>query len=79
MARVKVRLHGKQGMRTTEVTPQGFPTRHIRTGNSDPTPKFTITPELKTPAEQQADTQKIAIPFMRRRYQFQARIDTHIG
>ena len=68
MARVKVRLHGKQGMRTTEVTPQGFPTRHIRTGNSDPTPKFTITPELKTPTEQQSEQVTAIMPAYKEAY-----------
>ena len=55
MARVKVTLHGTQGRRTTEVTPQGFPTRHVRTGIPEPTPPPTITPELKTPKEIEAE------------------------
>ena len=52
MKRVKVDLFGKRGHTQTEVTPQGFPTRHIRTGNSDPTEPLHITPNPPTPAEQ---------------------------
>ena len=52
MARVKVDLFGKRGHTQTEVTPQGFPTRHIRTGSPDPTEPLHITPNPPTPAEQ---------------------------
>ena len=68
MARVKVDLFGKRGHTQTEVTPQGFPTRHIRPGNSDPTPKFTIIPELKTPAEQQAEQVTAIMPAYKEAY-----------
>ena len=68
MKRVKVDLFGKRGHTQTEVTPQGFPTRHIRTGNSDPTPKFTITPELKTPAEQQSEQVTAIMPAYKEAY-----------
>ena len=52
MKRVKVDLFGKRGHTQTEVTPQGFPTRHIRTGSPDPTEPLHITPNLPPPAEQ---------------------------
>ena len=68
MKRVKVDLFGKRGHTQTEVTPQGFPTRHIRTGNSDPTPKLTITPELETPAEQQAEQVTAIMPAYKEAY-----------
>ena len=51
MQRVKVDLFGKRGQRTTEVTSQGFPTRHVSTGNPEPQP-LQITPNPLTPAEQ---------------------------
>ena len=51
MKRVKVDLFGKRGQRTTEVTSQGFPTRHVSTGNPEPQP-LQITPNPLTPAEQ---------------------------
>ena len=68
MKRVKVRLHGKQGMRATEVTPQGFPTRHICTGNPKPSDSLQITSELKTPVELQAQQVKAVIPVYKEAY-----------
>ena len=51
--KVKVDLFGKNGNTRTEVTPQGFSTRHVRTPErthqSEPA---TITPNPLTPAEQ---------------------------
>ena len=53
--KVKVDLFGKNGHASTEVTPQGFPTRHVqrpapdRKQHSEPA---TITPNPKTPPEQ---------------------------
>ena len=46
---VKVNLFGKRGQRTAEVTPQGFPTRHVRTGKPAKTEPLTIAPN-PTPA-----------------------------
>ena len=57
MKRIQVDLYGKRGHRQTEVTPQGFPTRHISTGIPSSEPP-TITPELKTDTELQAEQVK---------------------
>ena len=59
MKRVKVDLFGKRGQRTTEVTPQGFPTRPVNTGNSEPA---TITPNPKTPSELRTEQVTAVIP-----------------
>ena len=51
--KVKVNLYGRNGHQQSEVTQQGFPTRHVRTPErthqSEPA---TITPNPLTPAEQ---------------------------
>ena len=51
---IKVDLFGKAGHRDTEVTPQGFPTRHVRTrtGHLPTTEPATITPNPVIPSPQ---------------------------
>ena len=44
---VKVNLFGAHGDRELDITPTGFPTRHIRTGQPTETPKLALTPPLK--------------------------------
>ena len=62
MKRVKVDLFGKRGHTQTEVTPQGFPTRHIRTGSPDSTELLHITPNPLTPSEIREEQVKAIIP-----------------
>ena len=56
--KVKVNLYGRNGHQQSEVTQQGFPTRHVRTPErthqSEPHPSESaaITPNPPTPAEQ---------------------------
>ena len=46
---VKVNLFGAHGDREIDITPTGFPTRHVRTGNPPQTPRLAITPDLPKP------------------------------
>ena len=46
---VKVRLAGAAGAHTERITPQAFPTRHIKTGAVKETPPLSITPNLPSP------------------------------
>ena len=52
--KVKVNLFGQNGHASTEVTPIGFPTRHVRrrTHRAQQTEPLSITPNPPTPAEQ---------------------------
>ena len=67
MVRVKVDLFGKRGHTQTEVTPQGFPTRRIRTGSSDSTELLHITPNPLTPSEIRKEQVKAIIPAYKER------------
>ena len=56
---VKVNLFGAHGDRELDITPTGFPTRHIRTGQPTETPKLALTPnppKLKRVGEFTAET-----------------------
>ena len=44
--RVKVILSGAQGESQVDITPAGFPTRHIKIGVPAETPPLEITPDL---------------------------------
>ena len=47
--KVKVNLFGAHGDRQIDITPTGFPTRHVRMGKPTETPPVCLTPNLPKP------------------------------
>ena len=70
---VKVNLFGAHGDRELDITPTGFPTRHIRTGQPTETPKLALTPnppKLKRVGEFTAETVMTVMHAITDRYGF---------
>ena len=65
---VKINLYSARGKRQIDITPKGFPTRHIRTGKPTETPKLAITLNSKPvlPAYKKAwnDNRQRVIDFL---------------
>ena len=69
MARVKVELYGKRGHRKTDIQPdRRFTNPRFGQVAPAPTPPATITPELKTSAELQAEQVTAVMPAFNTAY-----------